>query len=113
MTKANSTHVGLETAESLARNMPTDGSVTIVEKSEQVLPPFDKDMADLVGEHLAHAGLKLVLGDGISGFSVDSETGKATEVILESGQKLPCDLVILSIGVRPELKLAQDAGMLS
>lgn len=88
-----------------------EGKVTIVEKMDQVLPPFDKDMADLVGMHLEHSGIQLVLGDGISALNVDETTGKAHEIVLESGKKLPCDLIILSIGVRPELKLAQEAGI--
>ncbi|RMH04782.1 MAG: pyridine nucleotide-disulfide oxidoreductase [Nitrospirae bacterium] len=98
--------IGLETAEALKRR---GLDVTIVELVDQVLPSFDPDMAALVAMHLQEQGLKLVLGDGIRAFHTSN--GMAREAELTSGRRVPCDLVILSIGVRPELNLAREAGL--
>ena len=98
--------IGLETAEALA-NLNLD--VTVVEMADQILPPFDSDMAAFVSAHLCEKGIHLIEGDGIRAFHVREEI--AYEAELQSGQRLPLDLAILSIGVRPELKLARDAGL--
>ncbi len=98
--------IGLETAEALANR---GLAVTIVEKAPHILPPFDSDMARLVTHHLEEKGLDIITGDGIAGFHQDGEV--AREATLESGKRLPMDLAILSIGVRPELKLAQEANL--
>lgn len=97
--------IGLEVAETLKqRGM----EVTIVEKLPQVLPPFDADVASLVSHSLQDNGLRLVLADGLKAFH---GSPRATHVELESGRRLPMDFAILSIGVRPELKLAKEAGL--
>lgn len=98
--------IGLETAEAL---MQRGLNVTIIEKAQEILPPFDTDMARLMAHHLQEKGVKIIAGDGIKGFH---QTGDfAEEAELESGIRLPMDLAILSIGVRPELKLAREAGL--
>lgn len=66
-------------------------------------------MSGLVAQHLTERGVCLVVGDGIKAFH--ERQGLAVEAELESGRRLPMDLAILSIGVRPELKLARDAGL--
>lgn len=98
--------IGLETAEAL---MNLGLKVTLVELTPQVLPAFDKDMASFMAEHLQEKGMGIILGDGVHVFH--TKDGLVYEVELSSGIRLPCDLAILSIGVRPELKLAKDAGL--
>ncbi len=98
--------IGLETAEALAgRGI----QVTVIEMLPQILPPFDPDMAAFVSTHLEEKGIHLVLADGVKAFHGGE---LATEIELQSGRRFPLDLAILSIGVRPELALAKDAGLL-
>ena len=97
--------IGLEMAENLAhRGIKT----TIVEKLNQVMPPLDIEMACFLSAHLKEKGVECILGDGISSFT--KENGRLA-VHTEKGNKLTCDLVILSIGVRPENGLAAAAGL--
>jgi len=98
--------IGLETAEALKNR---GLQVTIVEKAPQILPPFDPDMAGLMAFHLQENDVKIIVGDGIKSFHQTGELAQEAE--LESGKRLPMDIAILSIGVRPELKLARDAGL--
>ncbi len=98
--------IGLETAEALAHRGLT---VTIIEKAPCILPPFDSDMARLVAHHIEEKGINSITDDGIAGFHQHEELAQEAE--LESGTRLPMDLAILSIGVRPELRLAQEAGL--
>jgi NADPH-dependent 2,4-dienoyl-CoA reductase/sulfur reductase-like enzyme/rhodanese-related sulfurtransferase len=98
--------IGLEMAENLAhRGLET----AVLEKLPQVMPPLDPEMAHAVAEHLRERGVALRLGDGLARF----EAGRGTELVAvtESGARLVADLVILAIGVRPEIGLAQAAGL--
>ncbi|MFH1539899.1 MAG: FAD-dependent oxidoreductase [bacterium] len=97
--------IGLEMAENLsARGV----KVTIVEMLDQVMPPIDFDMAAIVHHHLRDKGVDLKLKDGVKSFRKD---GEKTVVTTSGGSDIPCDLVVLSIGVKPENKLAKDAGL--
>jgi NADPH-dependent 2,4-dienoyl-CoA reductase/sulfur reductase-like enzyme/rhodanese-related sulfurtransferase len=98
--------IGLEMAENLARR---GLAVTIIEKLTQVMPPLDPEMAYPVQQHLAAEGVTLRLGDGLAGFEGDARGVVAVRT--ESGGRIPAQLVILSIGVRPETTLAQAASL--
>ena len=97
--------IGLEMAENLHR---LGMSVTIVEMGNQILAPLDFPMAAMVQQHLRAKGIHLKLGMGVSGFS---KTDDGLNVHLASGISIPANIVILSIGVRPDTRLAAAAGL--
>lgn len=97
--------IGLEMAENLHE---AGLDVTIVEKANQVMAPLDYSMAVMVHQHLRSKGIKLILEEGATAFS---EGNGNLNVKLEKSEPLSADMVILSIGVRPETKLAKDAGL--
>ncbi len=97
--------IGLEMAENLVhRGVKT----TIVEKMPHVMPSLDEEMAGLLQAHLTEKGVECVTNDGIAAFS---EKEGILSVTTESGREIQCDLVILSVGVRPDTKLANAAGL--
>lgn len=95
--------IGLEMAENIHE---AGVEVTIVEKTNQVMAPLDYAMAAMVHQHLRMKGINLLLEEGVSSFE---ERDSRLEVKLESGKSVTCDMVILSIGVQPETKLAREA----
>ena len=97
--------IGLEMAENLHH---AGLSVSIAEMLDQVMAPLDFEMAQLLHEHLTEMGVTLCLGDGVASFE---DTVSGITVKLKSGRELKADLVILSIGVRPNGMLAKDAGL--
>ena len=98
--------IGLEMVDNLIHR---DLSVTVLEKLPQLMPPLDPEMAAPLMEHLASKGIQLHLGDGLA--RIEARDGGGLVVVAESGARLPADLVILAIGVRPETTLAKDAGL--
>lgn len=95
--------IGLETAENL---VDLGIETTVVEMADHVMPPLDSDMARLVENHMIGKGVNLMLGEGFESILNDGKT-----VHLKSKKDIDTDLIILSIGVRPNSKLAKDAGI--
>jgi CoA-disulfide reductase len=97
--------IGLEVAE----NLHMQGvKVTVVELSDHVIGPLDYEMAAIVHNHLKVKQVELYLKDAVEAFEDD---GANITVKLSSGKMLKSDMVIMGIGVRPETKLAVDAGL--
>ncbi|MGA8347904.1 MAG: FAD-dependent oxidoreductase, partial [Isosphaeraceae bacterium] len=97
--------IGLELVENFVRR---GIAVTVVELQDQVLPPFDKEMTTPLAEHLATKGVSLLLGQSAEAFERGPDD---LTVVLKSGIRLTAQLVVLGVGVRPENKLAIDAGL--
>lgn len=97
--------IGLEMVENLHE---AGLKVAVVEKANQVMAPIDFSMASIVHQHLKSKRVSLFLEEGVTKF-IPQEEG--LRVILENGKELAADIVILSIGVRPEVKLAKNAGL--
>jgi NADPH-dependent 2,4-dienoyl-CoA reductase/sulfur reductase-like enzyme len=98
-------YIGLEMAEGLVmRGL----KVALVERSPQVMNTLDPDMGALVSEALRNVGVSLYLEESLQGF--ECKEGRVRAVVTEK-RTLPADLVILGIGVRPNTRLATDAGV--
>ncbi|PIO97578.1 FAD-dependent oxidoreductase [Pleomorphomonas carboxyditropha] len=97
--------IGLEVAENFHdRGLFT----TVVEGASHILPPFDDEMAAIAHAHMREKQVELYLGDKVDHFE---DRADHTIVFLASGKRIQADIIILSIGVRPEVKLARDAGL--
>ena len=98
-------YIGLEMAENLHKRGML---VAVVEMLDQVMPTLDKEMANLLHGHLHDQSIALWLGDAVAGFR---ESDSKLFVALKSGMELRCDMVVLAIGVKPEVKLAKESGL--
>ncbi|MGB4984553.1 MAG: DsrE/DsrF/DrsH-like family protein [Erysipelotrichaceae bacterium] len=97
--------IGLEMAENLH---DLGLKVSIIEMQNQVMTPIDLEMANLVHENIVFNNVNLILNDGVKQFiHIDNQT----TIELTSGKKIKSDLIILSIGVRPNSQLALEAGL--
>jgi NADPH-dependent 2,4-dienoyl-CoA reductase/sulfur reductase-like enzyme/rhodanese-related sulfurtransferase len=93
--------IGLEMAESLReRGM----AVTVVELAPQVMAPLDPEMAALVATELTKHGVELALGVQVTEIRADT-------AVLSDGREIEADMVVMSIGVRPDVTLAKAAGL--
>jgi NADPH-dependent 2,4-dienoyl-CoA reductase/sulfur reductase-like enzyme/rhodanese-related sulfurtransferase len=102
--------IGLEVAEQLQhRGM----QVTVLERNPQVLKPFDPEMAAMLHSELRNNQTALELNNGLARFDAPTadEHAAASVVVLNDGKRIPADVVILGLGVRPEAKLAREAGL--
>jgi len=97
--------IGLEMTENLSRR---GLQVTIVEMADQLLPPLDPEMAELVRQHLVAQRVGVELGGAVAAFE---QTAEGLAVRTGNGRALPADIVILALGVRPESELARAAGL--
>ena len=97
--------IGLEMAE----NLHAEGvAVSVIEMQPQVMAPVDPEMANLVHENMKLNGVNLILGDGVKEFH---HSGDSIQIELTSGAVIQTDMVLLSIGVRPNNELAKQAGL--
>lgn len=97
--------IGLEMAE----NLHAAGvQVSIIEMQDQVMAPLDKEMANLLHENMEMNQVELILGDGVKEFHNEAEQ---VRIRLTSGKEIQADMVLLSIGVRPNSELAKEAGL--
>lgn len=93
--------IGVEIAENLVERAI---ATSVVEATGQVLAPLDPEMAQLVADEMRRHGVQVHLND-----SVEAVTASAVQ--LTSGEVVPADLVVVAIGVRPDAKLAREAGL--
>ena len=94
--------IGLEIAENLHH---LGIKVTLLEMLNQVMAPIDYEMAAMVHQHLQFKRVRLSLGDGLKSI----QANRPLNVVLNSGKTVDSDMVILSVGVRPETTLAKEA----
>jgi len=93
--------IGIEVMENLVE---AGHEVSLVEALPQVLNQFDQEMVQILHKEIMDHGVELVVGDKVTSFDTN-------KVILESGKEIVSEVVVMSIGVRPETDLAQKAGL--
>jgi NADPH-dependent 2,4-dienoyl-CoA reductase/sulfur reductase-like enzyme/rhodanese-related sulfurtransferase len=97
--------IGLEMAENL-HDLGIE--VTVVEMANQVMAPIDYEMAAIVQNHMRNKNVQLYLEDGVKSFAYNEGV---TTITLQSGKTVEADMVMLSIGIRPQGELAKAAGL--
>lgn len=95
--------IGLEMAENLVMK---GLDITIVEKATHVLPTLDQEMASFVQQELTTKGVRVITQQSLTAIK-----DKGRQLILEDGSQLESDITILSVGVQPDSKLAEEAGI--
>ncbi|WP_213818517.1 FAD-dependent oxidoreductase [Garciella nitratireducens] len=95
--------IGVEVAENLKLS-DAGFNVTLVEALDQIMAPFDYDMAQILHKEMMDHGVDLILGDGVAKVKED-------HIELASGKKVPAQAVVMAIGVRPEITLAKESGL--
>jgi NADPH-dependent 2,4-dienoyl-CoA reductase/sulfur reductase-like enzyme/rhodanese-related sulfurtransferase len=98
--------IGIETCEALQL---AGIEITVIELLPQLLTFLDLEMAKLVENHVRSKGANVITENGIAAFL--GEDGQLNAVKLQNGTELPCELAVVAIGVRPNIKLAKEAGL--
>ena len=93
--------IGVEVAENLRL---AGKNVSLIEALDQIMAPFDYDMAQVLHKEMLDKGVNLILGDGVKKVADDY-------IELQSGRKVTAKAVVMAIGVSPETKLAKEAGL--
>lgn len=99
-------YIGLEMVENLVHR---GLDVTLLELLDQVMPQMDKEMVVPIQNMLIERGVGFQLGNGVT--SLQEAPGETIAVIAKNGERITADLVILAVGVKPDVKLAMDAGL--
>ena len=100
-------YIGLELAEACqVRGL----DVTVVDRSRTPVGTFDPDIGAFIAEAVTAMGITLVLGEGVTSVETGAQ-GRAVAVVTDTGRRLPADLVVLGLGVRPDTALAVAAGI--
>ncbi len=99
-------YIGLEIAEAAATRRL---QVTVVDMARTPVGTFDPDIGEFIAEAVRGLGIELVLGEAVS--EVTTAEGRAAAVRTATGREVPADLVVLGLGVRPNVVLAQAAGV--
>ena len=95
--------IGVEMAENISE---IDGiKTTLVEQASHILPPVDAETAAFAQNEIRKHGVELILSDGVKEFGEN-------DIILQSGRKIPYDIAVLAIGVKPETQLATSCGLI-
>jgi NADPH-dependent 2,4-dienoyl-CoA reductase/sulfur reductase-like enzyme len=100
-------YIGLEIAEA-CRVRGLD--VTVVDRSATPVGTYDPDVGAFLAEAVRSEGIELVLSDGVTAIETGAD-GRARAVVTASGRELEADLVVLGLGVRPNVALARDSGI--
>jgi NADPH-dependent 2,4-dienoyl-CoA reductase/sulfur reductase-like enzyme/rhodanese-related sulfurtransferase len=98
--------IGLEMTENL---MKRGIQVTLIEKLSQIMPPLDAEIARPLQEHLKTLGVQLQLNNGL--VAIESSQAGQLAVKTQTGEKFEAEMVLLTIGVRPEVQLAKNASL--
>lgn len=98
-------YIGLELAEALAAH---GVGLTLIERLPQVIPTLDPELAAHVQAELVRQGVDVRLEQAVEGLGGDERVRE----VLAGGQRIPADMVILAVGVRPSVELAKAAGVL-
>ena len=93
--------IGVEMAENLAE---MGLETALIELSNQILAPVDSEVAQFAQNTMIEHGVNLILSDGVREF-------RGNKIILNSNKEVEFDIVIMAIGVRPEISLAKDCGL--
>ncbi|TEB04382.1 Coenzyme A disulfide reductase [Pelotomaculum schinkii] len=93
--------IGVEAAENLRL---AGKNVSLIEAFDQIMAPFDYDMAQILQKEMIDKGVNLIIGDGLKKINEDS-------LELQSGKKVAAKVVVMAIGVSPETRLAREAGL--
>ena len=100
-------YIGLEVAEACqVRGL----AVTVVDRSPTPVGMFDPDIGTFIADAVRGLGIELALADAVTEIATDAD-GRANAVHTASGRRLPADLVVLGVGVRPNVALAREAGI--
>jgi NADPH-dependent 2,4-dienoyl-CoA reductase/sulfur reductase-like enzyme len=99
-------YIGLELSEAFHE---LGIATTLVEKLDRILPRFDPEMAQLVHDHLIENNVEIILNDGL--VNINGKNGRACSIEIESGRLIEADLIVLAIGIKPNIELAKKGGV--